>query len=213
MFSVGWVIAVGIEDYGSFTKSVHRLFGAKSLPEPMLAYCRQLDSWEHISVKFESEFYHIHSSKCNWKYRLPKWWPFCPVGLELSVRKRGSSGTRSTYDIQCKGSGYGHVALVAICVTTTPVPYNLVKPCRSYKVRIRKLHTRKLDLQMSHCELTRMGGYREGSFNNCHQTTCPIYIAPGLFVHYHSDRKDTDSLEIVKRLFIYKLSSVIRMYK
>ena len=28
-----------------------RLFGAKSLPEPMLAYCQ----WEHISVKFESE--------------------------------------------------------------------------------------------------------------------------------------------------------------
>ena len=31
-----------------------RLFGAKPLPEPMLAYC-QLDSWKHISVKFESE--------------------------------------------------------------------------------------------------------------------------------------------------------------
>ena len=36
-----------------------RLFGAKPLPEPMLAYC-QLDSWEQISVKFESEFYHFH---------------------------------------------------------------------------------------------------------------------------------------------------------
>ena len=32
-----------------------RLFGAKPLPEPMLAY-RQLDSWEQISVKFLSEF-------------------------------------------------------------------------------------------------------------------------------------------------------------
>ena len=31
-----------------------RLLGAKPLPEPMLAYC-QLDSWEQISVKFESE--------------------------------------------------------------------------------------------------------------------------------------------------------------
>ena len=29
-----------------------RLFGAKPLPEPMMAYC-QLDSWEQISVKFE----------------------------------------------------------------------------------------------------------------------------------------------------------------
>ena len=27
-----------------------RLFGAKKLPEPVLAYC-QLDSWEQISVK------------------------------------------------------------------------------------------------------------------------------------------------------------------
>ena len=31
------------------------LFGAKPLHELMLAYC-QLDSWEQISVKFESEF-------------------------------------------------------------------------------------------------------------------------------------------------------------
>ena len=31
-----------------------RLFGAKPLPEPMLVYC-QLDSWEQISVKFESD--------------------------------------------------------------------------------------------------------------------------------------------------------------
>ena len=32
-----------------------RLFGAKPLPEPMLAYC-QLDSWEQTSVKFESKY-------------------------------------------------------------------------------------------------------------------------------------------------------------
>ena len=32
-----------------------RLFGAKPLPSAMLPY-RQLDSWEHISVKFESNF-------------------------------------------------------------------------------------------------------------------------------------------------------------
>ena len=56
-----------------------RLFGAKPLTEPMLAYC-QLDSWENISVKFESEFYHFYSMKCNWKCRLTKWQPFCPGG-------------------------------------------------------------------------------------------------------------------------------------
>ena len=36
-----------------------RLFGAKPLLEPMLAYC-QLDSWEQILVKFDSEFYYFH---------------------------------------------------------------------------------------------------------------------------------------------------------
>ena len=59
------------------------LFGAKPLPEPTLAYC-QLDSWQHISVKFELEFYHFHSRKCNWKFCLPKRWPFCPGGDELT---------------------------------------------------------------------------------------------------------------------------------
>ena len=52
-----------------------RLFGAKPLPEPMMAYC-QPDSWEQISVKFKSEFCHFHSRKCIWKYRLPNWRPF-----------------------------------------------------------------------------------------------------------------------------------------
>ena len=60
-----------------------RLFGAKPLPEPMLAYC-QLDYWEHISMKFEFEFYHFHSRKCNWKCCLSKWWPFFPGGNELT---------------------------------------------------------------------------------------------------------------------------------
>ena len=53
------------------------LFGNKPLPEPILAFC-QLDSWEQISVKFKSEFYHFHSRKCIWNCRLPKWRPFCP---------------------------------------------------------------------------------------------------------------------------------------
>ena len=54
-----------------------RLFGAKPLPEPMLNYC-QLDSWEQISVEFESEFYQFHSRKCIWNCRLAKWRSFCP---------------------------------------------------------------------------------------------------------------------------------------
>ena len=58
-----------------------RLYGAKPLPEPILDYC-QLDPWEQISVKFESEFYHFHSRKCISNFRLPKWQPFCPGGDE-----------------------------------------------------------------------------------------------------------------------------------
>ena len=60
-----------------------RLFGAKPLPEPMLAYCK-LHPWEQISVKIETEFYQFHSRKCIWNCRLPKWWPFCPAGDELT---------------------------------------------------------------------------------------------------------------------------------
>ena len=48
-----------------------RLFGAKPLSEPIIASC-QLDSWEHISVKFESEFIHFHSRKYKWKC-VQKW--------------------------------------------------------------------------------------------------------------------------------------------
>ena len=61
-----------------------RLFGATPLPEPRLTYC-QLDSWEQISVKFESELYHFHWRKCIWKCRLPKWWPFCPGGDDVNM--------------------------------------------------------------------------------------------------------------------------------
>ena len=58
------------------------LFGAKPISKPVLAYCH-LDSWEQISMKFKSEFYHFHSRKCIWNCRLPKWRPFCPRGDEL----------------------------------------------------------------------------------------------------------------------------------
>ena len=56
-----------------------RLFGAKPLPQTMLAYC-QLGSREYISVKFEFECYHFHSRKCIWKCCLSKRQPFCPGG-------------------------------------------------------------------------------------------------------------------------------------
>ena len=55
-----------------------RLFGAKPLPEQMLIYC-QLDYREQVSVKFESEFYHFHSTKSIWKCCLS----FCPGVDEL----------------------------------------------------------------------------------------------------------------------------------
>ena len=64
---------------------VCRLLGAKPLPEPMLVYC-QLDSWEQISVKFKSEFYHFYSRQCIWICHLPIWWPLCPGGDELNHR-------------------------------------------------------------------------------------------------------------------------------
>ena len=55
--------------------------------EPEMAYC-QLDSWEQISVEFESEFYHIHSWKLTWKCHLQRRQPFCPGGDEFSILGR-----------------------------------------------------------------------------------------------------------------------------
>ena len=71
------------------------LFGNKPLPELMLACC-QLDSWEQISVKFESEFYHFRSRNCIWNCRLPKWWPFSPGGDELTVGRNSYIHIRIT---------------------------------------------------------------------------------------------------------------------
>ena len=53
--------------------------GSALLGSAMLAYC-QLDSWQHISVKFDLEFDHFHSRKFIWKCLLPKWLPFCLGG-------------------------------------------------------------------------------------------------------------------------------------
>ena len=60
------------------------LFGAKQLPEAMLAYC-QLGSWEQISMKLESEFYHFHSGKCIWNCLLNCWRVFPGVGVGVGV--------------------------------------------------------------------------------------------------------------------------------
>ena len=46
-----------------------RLFGAKSTPEPMLAYCK-LDLEEQTSMNFESKYKTFYSWKCIWKCRL-----------------------------------------------------------------------------------------------------------------------------------------------
>ena len=61
-----------------------RLFGTKPLPEPMLAYC-QLDSWEQVSVKFESKFYQYSFKKMHLKLSSAKWQWFCPGRNELIV--------------------------------------------------------------------------------------------------------------------------------
>ena len=90
------------------------LFNTKPLPEPMLVYC-QMNSWEQVSEKFESEFYHFLSRKCIWKCRLPKWQPFCPRGdesafleqtLEYSKRTRSSAAMILTL-----GNRHVHVLL------------------------------------------------------------------------------------------------------
>ena len=60
------------------------LFGAKPLPEPMLAYC-QLDSWEHNWVKFESKFYHFHSRKCDLKMSSAKMAGVGGLGVGVGV--------------------------------------------------------------------------------------------------------------------------------
>ena len=47
------------------------LFTAKPLPVLMLVYC-QLESWEQILVKFESEFYHFAFKKMHLKFSSAK---------------------------------------------------------------------------------------------------------------------------------------------
>ena len=59
-----------------------RLDGARPLSKPMPTY-GQLDTKEHISIKFYLKFIYFHSRKCIWTCCLPKWQPFCPGGSEL----------------------------------------------------------------------------------------------------------------------------------
>ena len=76
-----------------------RLFSTKPLPESMLTYSG-LNTWEHISVKFESEFYHFHSRKCIWKCRLPERRPFCS-GENGLIRKAPGHSRPMRILLQC----------------------------------------------------------------------------------------------------------------
>ena len=57
-----------------------RLFDGKPYGEPMLGYC-QLDTWEYISVKFESKFIFIQQNAIE-NVVCQKCRPFCPGGDE-----------------------------------------------------------------------------------------------------------------------------------
>ena len=69
------------------------LFGTEPLHETMLAYCH-LDSWIHIAMNFESEFYNIHSRKCSWICGPPKWQQFCPGRHALKALSCCGASTR-----------------------------------------------------------------------------------------------------------------------
>ena len=60
-------------------------YSAKPLSQPMLEYC-WLDLWEQTSVKSYSKLIHLHSRKCIWKCRLPKWLPFCSGVSETQIK-------------------------------------------------------------------------------------------------------------------------------
>ena len=100
-----------------------RLFGAKPLPKPMLLYC-QLDSWEQVSVKFESEFCYFHSIKCILKWCLPKWRPFCPGGRWVKGRSQAaykSPHTQGTLvDLGLKFTSFGKISVLYLTITTRP---------------------------------------------------------------------------------------------
>ena len=57
-----------------------RLFGAKSLSEPVLGYCR-LDPKEQTSVKLQSKYGAFYSRKRIWKYRLANGGHFVQVEM------------------------------------------------------------------------------------------------------------------------------------
>ena len=104
-----------------------RPYGAKPVSEPMLGYC-QLDPWEQISVKFESEFYHFHSRKCIWKCRPPQWRPFCPGGAELNFMRVSRESCWQLIwqprmlEHHMLTSTNGNIsALLAICARNSPV--------------------------------------------------------------------------------------------
>ena len=68
-----------------------RLFGAKTLSQPMLYYC-QLDPYEQTSVKLYSKFKHFHSRKCIGKCR-----PFCLVPARVAGQQTKVSLLEACY--------------------------------------------------------------------------------------------------------------------
>ena len=89
------------------------LVGTKPLSEPMLAHC-QLDCWEHISLKFLSEFYHFHLTKCSWKCRLPKWRPFCRGDYRSSVNWVSIGSVNGLSPVQCQAITWTSAGLLSI---------------------------------------------------------------------------------------------------
>ena len=99
------------------------LIGAKPLPTPMLTSC-QLDSWEHDSVKFESEL----SRKCNEQYLLPKCPPnnvLCTLArnreiLYLYNRRVSKASCEMAYSKWCFRQSVSHLYLlmhINVCIS------------------------------------------------------------------------------------------------
>ena len=124
-----------------------RLFGAKSLSEPMLPYYH-LDNLEQISVRFNAKYNNLHR-KMN--LRMPShilYWPRCVKLSKCDDSRRACSrlyGKRVTYDILITETFYEEVislirylnrwsftwwrhqmeifsAILAICAGNSPVP-------------------------------------------------------------------------------------------
>ena len=61
------------------------LFGARPLPEPMLAYFNWTPGYKPNFSEFEAEVNNFKSRICIWKCSLLKWRAFCQGGDELNL--------------------------------------------------------------------------------------------------------------------------------